>query len=826
MTFSFNTYSISYIFRTFYNSTFSINSLPFFEFFFRYFLKFSLTNLIMAKKITARKEQLERKREAEKERRRRIREDPELRQKEKEKEHARYLKKKEKKQVLSISQMSARSKKTQRKKWRINQRNSRDRKKQLQLLIENTPPGSDDEEIFQHPAIPPSIPSSASRSEQYKKIRDRNKKMRSRKFAKQEQLIKKLKTKVERYKKKLQRNRKIKTKTVDELSVEERADNIIQSGINEIRTNLILGEALKKQLAKNYRNLRKQKDKLFLTQCIGGKILKKYKLLSRCRKFCNNRKLPKIDLNFNRKTRKDIKLQNDIKNFLEEDEHSRMCPGKKEVIKKNGLELQKRYLNETLKNLHEKFISKYNRQISYSLFCKSCPYWIKRMNVAQRETCKCITHSNMEFMIQALAKYNAIQETCTKDVINSMCCSKSVKCLLRLCEECVNRTPEINNILIDINVFYFKWITQLTKYTCPKTNKEKTCKKIVKENKAIQLRVLIEEYKETLTNFLSHEGKILHQYIAIRELKSKLKYNEAIIHMDFSENYNVKYFEEIQSFHFGGSRKQITLHTVVVYLKIEDDIKCKSFCTISDSLLHNVAAIWAHLYPILKSLPDNINVFHFLSDSPATQYRNKCMFYFLRNHLKEIYPINYFTWNYSETGHGKGAPDGIGGVCKRIADREVANGKDIPDITVLLSVLQEKCLNIQFYQINTSDIEEMSKLIFSEKIIPFKGTMQVHQVACGENNELFMRKLSCFDCKHYCEHFNIGTLNYAENSNNEFTCFPNQTESNSRLRYEDVYLTPSSKSSSSSCATPTTEKIECGTFLLVQFPGQRGKTYK
>nr|CAH7719658.1 unnamed protein product [Callosobruchus chinensis] len=72
------------------------------------------------------------------------------------------------------------------------------------------------------------------------------------------------------------------------------------------------------------------------------------------------------------------------------------------------------------------------------------------------------------------------------------------------------------------------------------------------------------------------------------------------MHCDFSENYLVKYAEETQSFHFGGSRKQISIHTVVVYTKVGGKTVPKSYCTLSDSLNHGPAAIWAHLIPILN----------------------------------------------------------------------------------------------------------------------------------------------------------------------------------------------------------------------------------
>lgn len=50
-----------------------------------------------------------------------------------------------------------------------------------------------------------------------------------------------------------------------------------------------------------------------------------------------------------------------------------------------------------------------------------------------------------------------------------------------------------------------------------------------------------------------------------------------------------------------------------------------------------------------------------------TQYRQKGNFYLLST---EPYKFEFenVNWNYFEAGHGKGAPDGVGGALKRIAD--------------------------------------------------------------------------------------------------------------------------------------------------------------
>ncbi|KAJ8876538.1 hypothetical protein PR048_020983 [Dryococelus australis] len=113
--------------------------------------------------------------------------------------------------------------------------------------------------------------------------------------------------------------------------------------------------------------------------------------------------------------------------------------------------------------------------------------------------------------------------------------------------------------------------------------------------------------------------------------KENLQFDDDVIHVDFSENYNCSFADETQAFHFGGSRKQVSLHTVVTYLHDKNSqldmlYTIHSFCTISDCFDHSVHAMWAHLKPIVKTLPNAVNTIHFWSDNPSTQYQNikKC----------------------------------------------------------------------------------------------------------------------------------------------------------------------------------------------------------
>ncbi|KAF2886542.1 hypothetical protein ILUMI_19631 [Ignelater luminosus] len=162
--------------------------------------------------------------------------------------------------------------------------------------------------------------------------------------------------------------------------------------------------------------------------------------------------------------------------------------------------------------------------------------------------------------------------------------------------------------------------------------------------------------------------------------------------------------------HFGGSEPQVSMHTVVWYRKVDEGIKPESFCSFSESLRHDPAAIIAHLVPLVKTIKEKIpllNRVNFCSAGPSTQYKNKIMFQLIGTKLAEILEVNKISWNYFESGHGKGSVDGI------------------------------ECVSED--QINNYD-----------KVIPrnlksFKGTMQVHQLCWNTNkkNCVALRRLSC-----------------------------------------------------------------------------------
>lgn len=537
-------------------------------------------------------------------------------------------------------------------------------------------------------------------------------------------------------------------------------------------------------------------------------------------------------------------LRKKIQEFYEEDINSRICPGKKDFVKKNKIRRQKRFLLDTIKNLYLKYLKiNPHPKISYRLFCRYRPFWVKAMNVADRDTCKCVTHANMELMVDSLYSNKIISGKTPAQVIKDTCCNDhDENCLLRECSKCKNSSILYNDYDENLTIQYFKWLNLNQAYFDKKTQTTKFTKKIAKAAKQVKVSDFVQQFECQLKSFMCHSARIGHQNNFIKTLKESLQPNELILHCDFSENYSLKYSQEIQSYHFGGSRQQITMHTSVAYSNLQNTgVNVDSFCTLSESLDHNPPAIWAHLFPLFKFYANKgIRKLHFLSDSPSTQYRNKDMFSFIANQLKKHFnDIEEVTWNYSEPGHGKGAPDGIGGVCKHTADRIVAQGQDISTFQNLVLVLREHCTGVHFFEITNEEIQYCKDLIKNTKRLSFHGTMKVRQIKTFTGTRiLFLRSLSCLDCQEFCKHFELGQLNYnngtkvdREISKSTFNAterklknsllLSKRNASHKKLKYEDVYS--DEENTNEPICSKSSTSIKTGSYILVNVKKEKNK---
>lgn len=138
------------------------------------------------------------------------------------------------------------------------------------------------------------------------------------------------------------------------------------------------------------------------------------------------------------------------------------------------------------------------------------------------------------------------------------------------------------------------------------------------------------------------------------------------------------------------------------------------------------------------------------------------MFQLIASRIPELFPtVQTITWNYCEAGHGKGAPDGIGGVLKRVADRVVSEGHDIPDFNTFFNTLTKKTNMVNLMKIYQENIDEESLWVQGLKnksLFAVKVCLKVHQVCWDKHSEdIMFRTLSCFSCDpgQKCNHYHL-----------------------------------------------------------------------
>ena len=205
--------------------------------------------------------------------------------------------------------------------------------------------------------------------------------------------------------------------------------------------------------------------------------------------------------------------------------------------------------------------------------------------------------------------------------------------------------------------------------------KGKTSKKIKMITQTISHALFKAFLQKDTAIFRSHISRIAAKFREQKYLKENLPPNHVYIHMDFAEECRCRSQNEIQSAYW--SPTQVTIHPVAMYYKTQNSEKSshKSFAFISNESRHDAIFVYTlicKLVPLLKEVVPNLEMVHYWTNSPTSQYRNHTIFKIVSCH-KEYFGVTA-SWNFMEAGHGKGPCDPIRVVVKRKTDEAVKNG--------------------------------------------------------------------------------------------------------------------------------------------------------
>ncbi|KAI4808526.1 hypothetical protein KUCAC02_000583 [Chaenocephalus aceratus] len=199
-----------------------------------------------------------------------------------------------------------------------------------------------------------------------------------------------------------------------------------------------------------------------------------------------------------KKSSRSLESKASIHTFFLRDDVSRMTTGRKQTITVRKKKMQKRLLSDTLKNLHRKFGSEKSDNVSYCLFCACRPFWVVAPTDADRATCQCKTHENLQFMADTLYSHGIVVSKNIEEMVDRTVCATDMKaCAYGDCVECRLTThPTLKSATEEI-VQVVQWSTERTGEEERKTI---TLKKEVQSTESD----LVSKFQENLFKFRKH----------------------------------------------------------------------------------------------------------------------------------------------------------------------------------------------------------------------------------------------------------------------------------------------------------------------------------
>ena len=403
--------------------------------------------------------------------------------------------------------------------------------------------------------------------------------------------------------------------------------------------------------------------------------------------------------------------------FLKRSDNSSMLPGKKDALAHG---VQRYALNDTMKNLFNKFMTEFPEfRISFSTFSKQRPKWIKSIKWCARRQCLCIKHQNMALKLKAM-NINMSPNLFVKQYSD---------------EGVENLLQTLPNHDIKFQVWRSEEI---------RSSQDKLFRKVRLQTDKVNKETFVEVFEEEFQIFKAHVHRTTEQYVQLKQMRESLDpVNEVSVQMDYSENYACIYQDEPAQVFY--DRRNITIHPMVVHYTSEDgQLHHKSFAGISDITQHSAGmalAFITKLMPHILEIKPNVQIVHYITDSPASQYRNKSILKLVAQHAK-LFPGIYATWDYLEAGHGKGPCDGIGGSIKKRAEIAVKKGTIITSGSEFVTWANTEYSVVKLFLAKEGEVKSAERSLKNATYV--KGIANAHSVRSGDVN-LFLRETSCYN---------------------------------------------------------------------------------
>ncbi|XP_034253085.1 uncharacterized protein LOC117652350 [Thrips palmi] len=439
-------------------------------------------------------------------------------------------------------------------------------------------------------------------------------------------------------------------------------------------------------------------------------------------------------------------------NFYLDDRNSKVLPGRRDVVSLGGgVYEQKRLLLSNLNELYALFKAEYSAgKIGLSVFCSLRPKWCVTAGAkGVHSVCVCQTHQDTKLMLHSLHikdHYRELIKLC-------VCDDKNRECMLRICKNCP-KPSEISEILEDLMMKSYFSPEDLQLMEDGSMEKRRLLAEDVQyqqwksTDRAEMISVvctradLISSTTDQILKLIPHDFVARSQSEYLKQLKDNLNDSTIIVTMDFGMNYSCLIQGEIQSYHW--SKKQVTIHPVVIFYKDGQEVKHRTIVFISDDLDHDadlVQVFEEKIIEIVKQDHPSTTDIEFFTDGCGAQYKNKKTFMrdcqcFKKHGIR-------VKRNFHATSHGKCLCDAASASVKR----KVANAslqrpinEQIINALDVYQFCKSSDLDMHFVMVYKADVDkvrEAAKLQKELQAVP--GTRSFHQYVPLNDNTVECR---------------------------------------------------------------------------------------
>ena len=226
------------------------------------------------------------------------------------------------------------------------------------------------------------------------------------------------------------------------------------------------------------------------------------------------------------------------------------------TVRVNGKKqkIQKRHLLWSLQETYALFKKEHSSvKIEFSKFCSFCPQNVLLSGQYPKKACPCSYHENIHLSCDCLSKSIPDFPAYSGQFVDCFVCSPDSKlCMLGQCDKCPQWLETVSEEDLSLIVNWYQWERVVRKTDGKEYSMVKKMQKVCKEGTVNDVLAVL---KEKLPKFFKHVYNMRQQSKYFESKIEHLQAHEAVVQVDFPENYTCQQQDEVQTQYTGTRNK-------------------------------------------------------------------------------------------------------------------------------------------------------------------------------------------------------------------------------------------------------------------------------